>query len=233
MSFKFKNWKLLLLAFVLVGLFFKLGMWQLTRAKEKTALLHAFSLRMTHTPLTTNTLSDSGDWRFYPALLKGSFDNARTLLLDNKTFEGKIGYEVYTPFKAAGLSTPILIDRGFIPMGKSRRELPLINPILGEVTLKGMLNLPPTYVTLGSLHDPQITWPLRVEYINLHTLPALLGYSLYPYVVNIDPADPAAYAMKWQIVTMGPEKHQGYAVQWFALALTLLILSVALNCKSR
>ncbi|MNN94970.1 hypothetical protein D3C81_2137010 [compost metagenome] len=37
---------------------------------------------------------------------------------------------------------------------------------------------------------------------------------------------PASYLGDWPLVSMGPEKHLGYAVQWFALAATLLGLFV-------
>jgi surfeit locus 1 family protein len=233
MPLKIKNWKLLLLAIVFIAVFTRLGIWQLARAQEKATLLQSFSLRMTHPPLLAPELSQIKDWRFYPTQLKGKFDNAHSLLLDNKIYEGKIGYEVYTPFQVEDFAAPILVDRGFIPIGKDRRSLPLIKPILGEVTIKGMLNLPPQYVSLGKMVDKtsSASWPLRIEFVDLKQIASLLGYPLYPYIINIDPTHPAAYVMKWQIVTMGPEKHKGYAVQWFALAITLLILSVTLNFK--
>ena len=43
------------------------------------------------------------------------------------------------------------------------------------------------------------------------------------------PNHTAAYPIEWKIVSVGPERHGAYALQWFALALTLLILWVALN----
>lgn len=230
MPIKIKNWKLLLLSVVLMALFLRLGFWQLSRAHEKTLLLKSYAARTQHPPLHANDLLQLKDWRFYRITLQGQFDNDHTVLLDNKTHDGKIGYEVYTPFVAQGLTNPILVDRGFIPIFKSRRELPTIKSIPGVVTLMGMLNTPPTYVSLGSMRDPSISnWPARIEYLNLTELADLISQPLHPAILNLSPDDPAAYAIEWQVVIMSPEKHQGYAVQWFAFALTLLILSVALN----
>ncbi len=236
MPFKIKNWKLALLALALICLFVRLGIWQLARAQEKTLLLQSFADRAKHQPLTTSDLQINRDWRFYPAQLQGLFDNAHTILLDNKIFHGQVGYEVYTPFHADGLSAPILIDRGFVPLVQhGRRELPVIRPIMGSTSITGMINRPPAYVAFGQMTEsPQITWPLRVEYIQDGQLSNILGgQALFPYILSLNPKDKAAYDIEWQIVTMGPEKHRGYAVQWFAFALTLLILSVALNCERR
>lgn len=164
-------------------------------------------------------------------ILHGRFDNQHSLLLDNKTFKGQVGYEVYTPFKAEGLNQVILVDRGFIPLGANRQILPNLRDVPGKVTIIGMLNLPPTYVTYGQLYDV-MHWPLRIEFVQLESLSQLLHVSLFPYVFCLTPEDPASYTNEWQIVIMSPERHRGYAVQWFALALTLLILFVALNRRS-
>ncbi len=227
---KIKNGKLAILAFIFFCLFMGLGCWQLSRANQKKILLDSFAQRTARPPLTAQDLNQLSDRRFYQVQLQGMFDNEHTLLLDNKTFHGKVGYEVYTPFKAHGMRTPILVDRGFIPMGHTRKILPVISPIKARVTIIGMLNLPPAYVAWGQIQESaQATWPLRIEFINLTELSSLIGYALDPHVLSIAPNDAAAYLVEWKVLTMGPEKHRGYAVQWFALALTLLILSVALN----
>ena len=181
-----QNWKLALLAMIFIAVFTSMGFWQLSRATEKKTLLKTFAQRTEVPPLTAATIAKPGDWRFYQATLTGEFDNAHTIFLDNKTHEGKIGYEVYTPFRASGLRIPILIDRGFIPAGNSRKELPPIHAIAGNITITGMLNLPPSYVSIGKLtYSPVNTWPLRVEYINLSE-PHLIAATI-PYVLNITP----------------------------------------------
>lgn len=231
MSIKIKNWKLAILALIFIGFFTSLGFWQLSRAAEKKSLLQSFDARTKQMPLAAKNLLKDNDLRFYRATLEGSFDNEHTFLLDNKTSHRQIGYEVYTPFKAKGIEMPILVDRGFIPMGMDRAILPAIRVIPGNVTILGMLNLPPKYVSLGQLQDAKQSWPLRVEYVNLAEFASLLNYPLFSYLLTLEPNNPAAFAAEWQIVTMGPEKHLGYAVQWFAMAATLLILFVALNFK--
>lgn len=233
MTTKNYHWKLNLLAAILICALSALGFWQLARAEEKKILLKSFTDRTALAPIQASDLKSPNDWRFYRLKLSGSFDNAHTFLLDNKTMDDQVGYEIYTPFKAKGMDEAVLVDRGFIPMGADRNTIPAIRPGSNSVSIMGMLNTPPRYMALGQILASKVpAWPLKVEYINLPKLSTLAGYTLYPYVLVLDPKDPAAYKVEWQVVIMGPERHLGYAVQWFALALTLLILSVVLNYRS-
>lgn len=232
MIIKLRNWKLALLALIFFCLFVSLGIWQLNRANYKKSLLKTYAERTVHTPYKASELATPNDWRYYRTTLTGKYDNEHTFLLDNKTFKGKVGYEVYTPFKADGLDETILVDRGFVPMGDDRSQLPAIANVDGETTLTGMLNLPPIYVSLGQLTDTkEVSWPLRIEYISLPEMAKIANVHLFPYVLNLQPKDPGAFDIEWQIVTTDPERNMGYAVQWFALAITLLILFAVLNWR--
>jgi surfeit locus 1 family protein len=177
-------------------------------------------------------LNQQQDLRFYRTNLKGRFDNDHIFLLDNKIFHRQVGYEVYIPFTLSESGLTILVDRGFVPITLNRHDLPTLTPIPSETSLSGMLNLPPTYFSFGSIEDKNATrWPLRIEYINLNTLGKLIGHPLFPYILTLNPTHPASYPIEWQIIIMSPERHLGYACQWFALAFTLLILFVALNIE--
>jgi surfeit locus 1 family protein len=228
---KIKNWKLAILSLVLVSFLTSLGFWQLRRADEKTALLDNYQHRTQLAAVNAKSLGSPNDWRFYQAKLEGKFDEAHTILLDNKIFNGKVGYEVYTPFTAKGMTGLILVDRGFIPLGISRDELPAVpKPAKGTVSIQGMLNTPPKSFSFGAMSDNgKIQWPLRVEYININEIAILLKDNVYPYVISLNPESPSALQVKWQIVSVDPNKNKGYAFQWFALALTLLVISVVLN----
>lgn len=230
MPFTIHNWKLTLLGLIFTALFASLGFWQLSRAHQKQALLAEFQERTERTPATAADLTTPGDWRFFRVSLEGQFDDAHTLLMDNKIVNGKVGYEVYTPFKPTQLETTFLVDRGFIPTGTDRAVLPAIPPTSRTASVMGMLNLPPAFFSYGAIREPgPLNWPLRLEYLHLPEIAKILNVQLFPYILSIDPQSPNALDIQWQILTMGPEKHQAYAVQWFALSLTLLILSVALN----
>ena len=50
-----------------------------------------------------------------------------------------------------------------------------------------------------------------------------LGLSLYPYVLRLDPTMLGGFTPNWVISAIHPEKHLVYAVQWFLLALVVLV----------
>lgn len=219
-----KHWKLNLIALLFICLFCRLGFWQLHRAQEKIALAAQMTTRLQSPPITASGIQRQPDLRFYRAHLTGQFDNAHTILLDNKTQDRKIGYEIYTPFKVDHLPMMLLVDRGFISAPPTRDQLPIIAPIHAS-SVTGMLNLPPRYVAWGAMIDSAPHYPLRVEYIDLTLLSQQVKEPLARYVVEINPTTAPASLFS-------PQKHWSYAVQWFAFALTLLILFAVLNVRS-
>lgn len=228
-----RHWKLNFIALIFICLFVFLGHWQQKRAQEKAKLLNVYHERMRLPALEATNFSISDESRFRLLTLTGQFDHRHTILLDNKIFHGKIGYEVYTPFISPELNAPILVDRGFIAIQGDRNHLPVMSPLTGESQVTGLLNLPPRYLALGNLYESkEIKWPLRVQYINLSALSPYTGPLYSPYVLLLSPTHPAAFENEWQITVSGPEKHQAYAIQWFAFAITLLIISIALNRRA-
>ncbi len=218
---------------IFVLLFSSLGAWQCQRAEKKRLLIQAYQERPTQGALPFSKLFEKEkDHRFYSIHLKGHYDNAHSLFLDNKTLDGQLGYEVYTPFLVEGEGDQaLLIDRGWVPANPDRRILPSIQPIQAHISLKGVVNAPPAYFSLGKITENQPSFPLRVQYINIQELAPLLGLVLPPYIAWLDPADPHGFKRQWKVTLMGPEKHTMYAVQWFAFAISLLVIFVVLNLR--
>ena len=225
------TFKFLSLTTVLVLLFCYLGLWQYHRAEQKRILIEQYEHRPHEKPIDFEKLFvKAQDPRFYAIQLKGKFDNQHHILLDNRTHEGQVGYEVYTPFLVAGTDKGILIDRGWVPANRSRAILPDIQPVEATLTLRGVVNTAPTYFSLGPMTDSLASpFPLRVQYLKLAELSPLLGYTLAPYLVWLDPKDSHGFERQFKVTFMGPEKHLMYTVQWFAFALSLLVLFVVLN----
>src|SRR5690348_6947605 len=149
--------KLTLLGFALTGLFLGLGLWQLQRASENQATINKLTLAMKQPPATLKDINTPNDWRFHLTTLTGQFDNARSFLLDNKTNNHQVGYEVYTPFTPDGSNQTFLVDRGFVPANPDRNVLPTIPAVPKTTTILGMFNLPPRTPTLGKITDIQST----------------------------------------------------------------------------
>jgi len=63
-------------------------------------------------------------------------------------------------------------------------------------------------------------------------LQQMYGPQLQERVILMDADAPDGFERVWQInVGFGPERHLGYAVQWFALAAAVLIIYVVVNLK--
>lgn len=224
--------KLTLVGFALTGLFVGLGLWQLQRASENQATVDKLMLSLKQAPATVKDIATPNDWRYRLATLTGQFDNTRSFLLENKTNK-QAGYDVYTPFTPNGSNQTFLVDRGFIPATPEAKSLPTIPPVEKTATILGMLSLPPRNTSLGKITDiKQTTWPQRVQAIQLADVSKALNANLFPYVLLLSPKSPYAFDIEWKLTDTSPSQHRLYAAQWFALALTLLLLSLALNRKA-
>jgi cytochrome oxidase assembly protein ShyY1 len=71
-------------------------------------------------------------------------------------------------------------------------------------------------------------WPRLITAVNAGKLWTELGREGFAHELRMA-SDLGAYRLDWPVVAMGPEKHLGYAVQWFALATSLLGLYLYLG----
>ena len=76
--------------------------------------------------------------------------------------------------------------------------------------------------------------PLAAVRLDATALPMALGVdALPPRLLKLDPALPLGYARDLDILpnTLPPQKHLGYAVQWFGLAVAVLAIAVFLTFR--
>ena len=72
-----------------------------------------------------------------------------------------------------------------------------------------------------------------VELLDTHLISQFLHKSVYPFIIRLGKQSANGYVREWAVVAMPPERHYGYALQWFAMALVLLIIYVSLSLKNR
>lgn len=221
--------------FLLLALLVSLGFWQLNRADQKRELLTAYGDRPVDAPVRLDEDFRFGpDWRFRRAEAQGRFDTAHQFLLDNRVHRGRAGYFVLTPLRLAPSGPAILVNRGWVPQGATREDLPALPVPDGDdvVTIEGLIDFPPERVfALGEGEDRDPGWPKVLQRVRLPLQAEQLGVSLLPALLLLDPAHPAGFVRDWHPVVFGPERHVGYAVQWFALALVLSVLYLWVNIE--
>ena len=209
-----------------------LGMWQLDRAEFKDTLQQNISERKKLSPAGLEELpASSADRRFHPARFYGEFDAQHSFLLDNITLNGQVGYHVFTPVKIDS-STAILVARGFVPQGKTRDLVPEITAPDGELDIRGLLDMPPSRTLLLAEYVQETSrWPVVLQYIDLAEIEQILGYELYDMVLWLNPDTSGVFEHDLPVLNLNSAKNNGYAFQWFAMSLALLIIYLVVNTK--
>jgi surfeit locus 1 family protein len=85
---------------------------------------------------------------------------------------------------------------------------------------------------LGATGYDDAGWPRVVQWLDLDCIQEQLGKPLLPFVLRLAPQADFGYARDWQVrAGLTAERHVGYAVQWFALAVALVALSLWVAVK--
>ncbi|SDU02622.1 SURF1 family protein [Geopseudomonas guangdongensis] len=223
---------LAVLPLLLVPLLLWLGVWQLQRGEEKRALLAAQAERAALPALAVAELAGLAEPGFRRVRLHGRFDAAHSLLLDNRLRDGRVGVELLQPFLDRPSGRWVLVNRGWLAW-PDRRVPPHFATPPGELSLEARVHRPPGAAFL--LGDGAAAaagdWPRLVNAVDAAALWRELGRQGLADELRLEPG-PARYVGAWPLVNMSPDKHLGYALQWFALAATLLGLTVWLAVSS-
>ena len=148
----------------------------------------------------------------------------------------------------------VLVNRGWVAAESYRSVLPDITMQLAvdDVSVEGLLTAPSKGFARGdalSQQQRQDTqqhnneqgrdWPMVLQFMDYAAIADALGTSVIAGVVQGSrlptPEDEAAflYTNNWSPVANGPEKHYGYAFQWFAMFIALCVIFIVTNLKNK
>ena len=221
-----------LLTIVLIAFLVSLGRWQLRRAEEKRVLFDSFAAG---TDATLSIDLATPPLRRYQHLeAAGHYDQTRQILIDNMFDGERVGYYVITPFALAGGGW-MLVNRGWVPLGASRAERPAI-PVAGvERRVRGRADhMPSPGIQMGTKAELKPPYPVVAGFPTRAEIAQLIGESSWTSaadLVLLDPGEPDGYVRHWQAPGFPPMRHIAYAVQWFALALTLAVIYLVTNTR--
>ena len=210
-----------------------LGLWQLQRAQEKQIVVDRYEARVNAKSVQVSQTRMAPGLEYFPARVKGQFEAQHQIFLDNRVHEGRVGYDVLTPFRIQTGHTRILVNRGWVPIGSSRSRLPVLETPGQTRVISGHLYRPPErYFSLEKM-IPTLADKVW-QNLDLERFHTEAGYPLQPYVLRLDDGLAGAYQQFSPLYSdQWVDRHRGYAVQWFGLALVLLIGSVALAWTHR
>lgn len=217
----------LILTLIALGVLVSLGNWQMERMAWKADLIKLVNERVASPAISFKELVQRSpkleDVRFQPVRLRGTFDHSeeRHYFLP---YKGKVGWHIITPF-ILETGEIVLVDRGFVPDAlKEAKERPK-GLITGLQEIEGLVRLSEERNYFSPLNDVrQNKWYVR----DLKELYGSLkmsegGQSAWPFMVDQKRVGTSG---EWPLpgvtkVTF-TDKHFGYALTWYGLALTLI-----------
>lgn len=215
------KWLLILAGSLLLPLLVGLGFWQLDRAGEKEKLISSWKDQQILSEFSTGLDINLSQYR--SIRLDGEFDPHRYLLLDNKLRRGLVGFEVIGLFYHK--QDLLLVNLGWIVAGKERTVLPKVVMPKGTVKVSGSIrNIEKTFVLSDEVEGSG--WPKVIQSIDPEKLSDLIGQRVSSYEVKVRQGLVPQLDIHWAVSEMLPERHVGYAFQWFAMAVALFVLIV-------
>ena len=215
-----------LLALLATAACVRLGLWQWHKGQEREAEWASFAAGAEHL-----VAAGAGSLDALPLYqhvsVTGALDGAHQFLLDNRSWQGRPGYEVLTPLKRAH-GTTLLIDRGWVPFSGARRVLPDVQlpAVTGDEFSGRVALLPSAGLELGRA-PPQGEWPKVTSFPSMAELSAAYGSPLEARIVWLDREAANGYVRDWRAPGMSPLRHFSYAIQWWCFAgLALLVWGV-------
>ena len=226
----------LLLGFTLaLAIFLSLGTWQLWRAEQRAASFAAFSQAGGDPALSVPIGADEFEThRFRWLELRGQYLSSRQILLDSMTHEGRAGYQVLTPFRPSGSDPWVLVNRGWVPAYPERQRLPGVDVGEAARVVRARIDaLPRPGLTFDDPGGAADRWPQVVLFPTIEDLEVRLGHALRPYQLLLAPEAEDGFVRDWRPRAMTPQRHIGYAIQWYSFAAVLAVMGVVVGLRAR
>jgi surfeit locus 1 family protein len=185
--------------------------WQYTRGVDRQARNNVIEERIARSPIelsSRDAVLNNNEWQSITTT--GRFDSTQQILLRNRYWEGKYGYEVLTLFTNTS-GEKFWVDRGWVKAGATATTPPEVTAVpVGEVSITGRFRLdsslprgsffalPATGEGLVSELNAQSQLDTEKFYIDL-----LSGSE-----ASLTPAAPA------QLPPLSDGPHKAYALQW-------------------
>ena len=214
------NWKASLTFLHLLLLVLSLGVWQIDRGYNKKELENTFLERQSQPvkEIKYNAFLESDLYR--NVVLEGKYLE-KIFFLDNRIHNGKPGLKVFSPFETTN-NNLVLVSRGWIEL-EDRSKLPTINTTKNVLKLQGVLRPESQDFVLENEEMNNKNNPILLQTVNLSELSNFLGKPLSPYILELSELSESAFVKTWQPINLSSFRHFGYAVQWFGLAVVLIV----------
>lgn len=235
--FRIKHWTItlslpyLVLGLMLVSLFVRLGYWQLSRAVEKQSMLVAQAQRGTLAPQSLPNELRGLD-NYTPVVIQGRYEPRHTFIIQNRYLKHRLGVQIVTAFKVEKSGKSVLVDRGWLPSEQAKSAWLEEHTIRSLITLKGFVYNPGKPFKLNDKLDAPGQWPLLLPQYDEDVMRDHLSSASYPFIIVTFENMPGSFLNNFEAVSMSPERHRGYAIQWFAFAVVAATAFISLSIRN-
>ncbi len=214
-----------------IALTLALAGWQLDRAHEKQVLAARLAT-LSRGPAVTLPAEamkvEDLEWR--RVTVRGRFEPRHAVLIDNRVRRGVAGYHVVMPLAIGGGSRYVLVNRGWVAGTGDRARQPQVRTPDGMVEITGLAVTPSRrFLELSSDVVEGKVW----QNLTLKRYRQAVPIELQPVVVQQESALDDGLVREWDPPDLGVNTHYGYAFQWSALALMILVFYVVTHVRWR
>jgi surfeit locus 1 family protein len=205
--------------FFFISVFLALGSWQIIRLNWKLELINQIESSLKDIPVN---LSNSKHKNYLRIKTRGSIDFEKQIYLYNLNEKGKPGFEVINPLKVG--NNNYLLNRGWIPFNKKEDET--IN-VIDENYINGVLRkqIKPNIFKPENDLSENYWFTLDRDDIFKFT-----GKNFSPYVIYLSGNN--EFPKPKSITANISNNHKKYALTWFSLAISILLIYLYLRKKN-
>ncbi|MDA7490576.1 SURF1 family protein [Candidatus Pelagibacter ubique] len=205
--------------FFFISVFLVLGSWQIIRLNWKLELINQIETSLKDIPVN---LSNSKHKNYLRVKTRGSIDFEKQIYLYNLNEKGKPGFEVINPLKVG--NNNYLLNRGWIPFNKKEDET--IN-VIDENYINGVLRkqIKPNIFKPENDLSENYWFTLDRDDIFKFT-----GKNFSPYVIYLSGNN--EFPKPKSITANISNNHKKYALTWFSLAISILLIYLYLRKKN-
>ena len=228
-----KFWPLTIATALAFVFLLSLGVWQLQRLAWKQGLIDEIEARQTAEPVSMvealNLQSSDEDIRYLRVQATGTFlhgDERYYYAPDSKFGPG---YEIYTPFQLAAGQGLIMVNRGYVPEPLKAPATRASGQLTTTQDVVGLLRLPGrsgAFTPDNNAADNLWFWR-DFDAMTAQLTTAASGPKLSLFL-DAEAAAPGGWPRGGVRKIELSNRHFGYAMTWFGLALTLLGVYTAL-----
>lgn len=225
-----------MLTILALTVFISLGFWQLERAQHKKQNYQDFLLATEQTIISLSSVIKqnipAADLQWRQVSLTGEFDSGPIILLDNQILNGVAGYNMIADFMVNGSDKRVLLNLGWIGAEDNYGFIAPIQVPRGHLDLTGPLKMVEDNLFIDEIvFEGMKNNIIRVQEINIDEVGVTTGTKYHPFIILLGPEIEFGLHRDWQPIDSGPARHQAYVMQWFRMALVVLVIFVGLIMK--